>query len=120
MEKNMSDRIAAIDTHETTVDAGVRWRFRVLLGVTIAFLFLLFWPALGGRLYVARDLGDYQLPDRYVYAQGLARGEVPVYFDGIFCGYYMHGEGQMGMYHPLFLILYRFFPLDVAFSLELL
>ena len=38
----------------------------------------------------------------------------------LFCGFYLTGEGQLGGYHPLHWLLYRFLPLPAAFAWELL
>ena len=40
--------------------------------------------------------------------------------DSLYGGFYVTGEGQLGAYHPLHLMLYRLLPLGVAFDLELL
>ena len=37
----------------------------------------------------------------------------------IFAGLYLHGEGQVGLFHPFHQLLYRVFPLGTAFNLEL-
>ncbi len=36
----------------------------------------------------------------------------------VFCGLYIHGKGQVGMAHPLHLLLYATLPLDVALNAE--
>jgi hypothetical protein len=38
----------------------------------------------------------------------------------LFCGYYVTGDGQAGMYHPFHLMLYRLLPLTAAIAVELL
>jgi hypothetical protein len=38
----------------------------------------------------------------------------------MFNGFYLHAEGQLGAYHPLHLLLYRFVPLTTAFNLEII
>jgi hypothetical protein len=35
-------------------------------------------------------------------------------------GFYLHGEGQVGLFHPLHQLLYRLLPLGPAFNLELI
>ena len=37
----------------------------------------------------------------------------------MFGGYYLFGEGQLGMAHPWHLLLYRFLPLTPAFNIEI-
>ena len=38
----------------------------------------------------------------------------------IFAGMYLHGEGQIGLFHPFHQLLYRLLPLGTAFNLELI
>ena len=97
-----------------------RWLFRSA-ALSAALLWLVMaWPALQGRLHVVGDLGGYHLPMRMAYADCLARGEQPYWTNRIFCGYYLHGEGQVGMLHPWHQLLYRVLPLAPAFEIELL
>src|SRR5262245_33963430 len=92
----------------------------VAIGAIAAFLGLLAWPILRGEVYVADDLGGFHLPMRAFYARCLASGDRFDWIPDIFCGYYLQGEGQVGMYHPLHLLLYRLLPLQAAFGIELL
>ncbi len=73
-----------------------------------------------GAVYLAGDLGGYHLPMRTFYADCLARGDSPRWIPEVFCGYYLHGEGQVGQLHPLHWIAYRLLSLSSAFNLELL
>ncbi len=77
-------------------------------------------PALLGYVYALDDLGAFHLPVRAFYARCLAAGEAFDWMPDLFCGFYLSGEGQAGMYHPAHLLLYRFLPLAAAFDLELL
>ncbi len=54
------------------------------------------------------------------YAQQLAAGQSFDWLPSLYNGFYLTGEGQVGSYHPLHLLLYRWLPLTVAFDLELL
>ena len=76
------------------------------------------WPALFGRVYVKDDLGAFSLPIRFFYGRSLALGDDFLWFPGVWSGFFLHGEGQVGMYHPLHLLLYRTLPLSAAFNLE--
>lgn len=77
-------------------------------------------PALLGRVYTRDDLGAFHLPARHFYAQRLAAGEPFDWMPSLYCGFYVTGEGQAGMYHPWHVLLYRFLPLPAAFNLEAL
>lgn len=78
----------------------------------------LFYPLLRGNIYQGSDLAAFHLPARAFYSVSLKEGFSPLWWPEQFCGYYLHGEGQVGMFHPLHLLLYRFLPLDWAFNLE--
>ncbi|MBI5095091.1 MAG: hypothetical protein HZB26_21980 [Candidatus Hydrogenedentes bacterium] len=90
----------------------------ILLTLTAALALAL--PLLQGKLYLYNDLAQYHLPLRNFYSQCLKNGDDFAWMPSILCGYYAHGEGQAGMYHPFHLALYRFLPLTWAFNIELL
>jgi len=84
-----------------------------------ALLFLaLCYPLLRGNVYQGSDLGAFHLPARSFYGHCLQNGYAFLWSPAQYCGYYLHGEGQVGMFHPLHLLLYRFLPLDWAFNIE--
>ena len=85
------------------------------LAVTLA---VIFWPALLGKVFLYGDLAIAHLPTRMFYSQNLASGLPSLWLPNLFCGFYLHGEGQVGMYHPLHWLLYKFLPLSAAFNLE--
>ncbi|MDB5352992.1 MAG: Bacterial rane protein YfhO [Planctomycetota bacterium] len=83
-------------------------------------LFLPFvWPLASGRVFQGDDLGRFHLPTRHFYAQCLANGDDYRWHPGLFCGVYLHGEGQAGMDHPLHRLLFATLPLAAAFQIEL-
>ncbi len=77
-------------------------------------------PAIAGRVYICDDLGAFHIPLRHFYAWCLSHGEPFDWWPNLFGGFYALGEGQAGMYHPWHLVLYRWLPLDVAWTFELL
>jgi hypothetical protein len=101
-----------------------RGRPAALLAVTglcsLALFAPLVWPLVTGRFFAYNDLGLFHLPMRAEYQEGLRSGRVLLWTPSIFAGYYVHGEGQSGMFHPLHLVLYRWLPLGIAFNLEFL
>ncbi|MCE5267664.1 MAG: YfhO family protein [Planctomycetaceae bacterium] len=100
-----------------------RWRRHLTAWSLVAAAFLLCvlaWPLLTGRVYTADDLGAFHLPLRAFYAQQLAKGEPYDWMPGLYSGFYMTGEGQAGVYHPLHQVLYRFLPLRTALGCEYL
>ena len=77
-------------------------------------------PLYSGQVLVRDDLACFHLPLRYFYAQCIDRGLDFDYLPHLFDGFYLHGEGQVGMYHPAHILLYATLPFDTAFGLELL
>ena len=105
----------SISRHEP----GSRLAFVVLI-CSAALLLPLAWPLMQGRVFVYNDLAWFHLPFRHLYQQALEKGDSLLWTPAIFSGVYFHGEGQTGVFHPLHLLLYRVFPLQAAFNLELL
>jgi hypothetical protein len=93
---------------------------RIVAAASLAALAALFWPVLMRRVFVYADLGNFFLPMRLYLADNLARGITPLWMPELFCGFYAHGEGQIGIFHPLRWLLYRFLPVPEAFNLECL
>ena len=99
------------------VESRLTWTAGAMIS---ALLIILAIPLLTGCFFPFGDLGQLHLPTRYFYAQCLAHGDSFLWMPNLFCGFYLHGEGQAGMAHPLHLALYGFLPLLTAFNLELL
>lgn len=87
---------------------------------SLALFLPLAWPLVTGRVFVFDDLGHYHVPLRHLYQQALVNGDSLLWTPALFAGLYLHGEGQLGLFHPLHLLLYRFLPLQIAFNLEFL
>ena len=92
----------------------------VILIVAVVSLGMLAAPWLRGDVYTGGDLQSFNLPIRKFYADCLERGENPIWWPYIYCGFYLHGDGQTGIFHPWHWLLYRLLPLVAAFNLELL
>ncbi len=95
-------------------------RLGLLAGGCLIILVVMAWPALSGYVYVSDDLGWFHLPLRMFFAKCLDLGDDPSWCPNLFCGFYLHGEGQVGLSHPTHFFLYRFFSISTAFNLELL
>jgi hypothetical protein len=93
-----------------------QWTLLAALGVLAAMA----WPFWRGEVYTMDDLGGFHLPTRALYAQELASGRIPHWTPALFGGFYLAGEGQVGVFHPLHLLLYRCLALRPAFCLEVL
>lgn len=76
-------------------------------------------PAIKDRIFVYDDLLAYAFPFRVFYSYCLKHSQDFFWLPSVFNGYYVHGEGQIGMLHPLHLLLYRFLSVNIAFQIEL-
>ena len=87
-----------------------------------ASLAMLAWMARSlftGQIPFTGDLLHFHYPLRDFYARQLGAGQPFDWMPGLFAGFYVVGEGQLGGYHPLHWLLYRALPLDRAFAAEL-
>jgi hypothetical protein len=92
----------------------------VLVSVcSLSLLAPLLSPLIRGRVFVYNDLSWFHLPLRYLYQEALHAGETVLWTPSIFAGFYLHGEGQIGLFHPFHQLLYRVMPLAAGFNLEL-
>jgi hypothetical protein len=105
----------SIDIH---TDPFERRLSGLLVFAFLVVLAMLARPIFVGGVYTHDDLGWLQLPIRYLYWQALNSGDNFLWTPQLSNGYYLHGEGQAGMYHPLHLLLYRTLSLERAFNLE--
>lgn len=116
----MSVSLYLVETPEPSADPIGR-----NLAAWSALVGLLLWavlagPFFAGRVYTADDLGALHLPLRAFYAQQLASGQPYDWMPSVFSGFYLTGEGQAGVYHPLHQLFYRFLPLRAALGWEYL
>jgi hypothetical protein len=94
---------------------------RIALGLSfLVFLLHYLYPLFTGTVWVFNDLGDFVFPLRNWYSRQLHAGESFLWMPDIYGGYYLHGEGQQGMLHPVHLLLFYLFPATVAFNVEML
>jgi len=93
--------------------------YGIFLSVAATIVLLLIY-LIKAKVLLFDDLGYYHLPLRSFYSDCLKSGESFIWNPYICCGVDLHGEGQLGMLHPLHLILYRLLPLHLAFNLEII
>jgi hypothetical protein len=101
-----------------TAGASRRGLIGCMTALSLVMLSLLAVPLLTGRVPVISDLGWFHIPIRDFYARCLAHGESFDWNPEWFCGFFLVGEGQLGGYHPVHILLYRCLPLDTAFAAE--
>lgn len=97
-----------------------RWLSWLILACSAALLTPLVRPLLQGRVFAYNDLLWFHLPMRYLYQQALHARDTVLWTPAIFSGFYVHGEGQTGLFHPWHQLIYRALPLAAAFNLELI
>ena len=98
-------------------DRGLVWA----CGCATALLFVpLLVPLVTGGVFAAGDLACFHLPLRALYAEALSAGDSVLWSSALFSGFYVHGEGQVGVLHPWHALLYRLLPLQAAFNVELI
>ena len=91
----------------------------LIAGIAAAALFApLAWPLVAGRVFWYDDLANFHIPLRHLYQQALASGDSLLWTPAIFAGFDIHGEGQIGLFHPWHLVLYRLLPLTLAINVE--
>ncbi len=91
------------------------------VAVPILLLFVpLAGPMLMWRVFAHTDMGIFHVPLREIYATALRQGDSFTWTTQMFNGFYVHAEGQLGAFHPLHLLLYRFMPLTIALNLEVI
>jgi hypothetical protein len=90
----------------------MRSRVRAVAPCCAALALPLVLPLCLGRVYVWGDLSAFHLPMRHLYQQALRSGDSILWSPAIFSGFYVFGEGQAGMAHPLHWLLYRLLPLQ--------
>ena len=98
----------------TASTGPLRARLAALALVCAAALALpLAQPLLHRRVFVYNDLTWFHLPTRFLYQEALRAGDSLLWTPSIFSGFYQHGEGQTGIFHPLHLLLYGALPISV-------
>ena len=93
-------------------------RDRIVLVAAALGLIFLAWPALRGDRWSFGDIKHLWFPLRYEYSRCLTSGNSLLWSPSLFCGTYLHGEGQFGLLHPATLLLYRVVPFPVSFDIE--
>src|SRR4051794_14843994 len=93
-----------------TRDDSDRFLQRVFLTGAALMGALLAGPLIAGRFYLYDDLLTFHLPLRVFYARCLAAGDDFRWFPDYFSGFDLHGEGQIGLFHPAHLALYGLLP----------
>lgn len=92
----------------------------LLMAASGIILLVLAWPLFSGRFYTYDDLQNSNLPMDYSFWKALHDGDSFLWSPQYYCGAYIHGEGEIGMCHPLHWLQYRLLPMGTAFGLDFL
>lgn len=92
----------------------------VLALCALTMMGVMSYPFLQGKLYVEDDISSVFVPFRYFYWEALHESESFLWTPDVYNGFYLHGESQNAMVHPLHYLLYKFLPFVPAFDLEIL
>jgi hypothetical protein len=93
---------------------------RLVVASAIALFLPLVALLLSNRVFAFDDLSAFHVPTRYLYANALRAGDSLWWTPHLMSGFYLHGEGQIGMLHPLHLALYSALPFVAAFNLDIM
>jgi hypothetical protein len=105
---------------DAATNRSARLRVELILLGSAVFAGVMVAPVFWGEIYTSDDLFSFHLPLRLFYRRCLISGQHFDWCPHLFCGFYLQGEGQVGMYHPLHRVLYAALPFDWAFNLEFL
>ncbi|MAF13479.1 MAG: hypothetical protein CMI53_01125 [Parcubacteria group bacterium] len=105
---------------------NITWRkfFPILFLLAIAVLFFLPFfinqtiPYIGD--FTGSDLTELNLPFRFLAAESLKQGEIPLWTNSLANGFPLLAEGQAGVFYPLNILLYTFLPFFLAVNVGLL
>jgi hypothetical protein len=75
-------------------------------------------PLAAGKFYLYSDISRFTIITRVFYSSCLERGDDFRWMPSFYCGFDLHGEGQVGMYHPFHLLAYALLPWKAAFLIE--
>ena len=103
----------------TQYQQGGRWVAGAVLSCAAGMLAYMGRSLVTGQVPFTGDLLHFHYPLRDFYARTLEAGQRFDWMPGLFNGFYLVGEGQLGGYHPVHWLLYRLLPLDRAFAIEL-
>lgn len=66
------------------------------------------------------DTYPYFFPQKQMLVEALQRNELPLWHDRTSLGYPLHAESQLGVFYPSNQILYRIFPLNTGYNVNIL
>jgi hypothetical protein len=84
----------------------------------LALAALFWWPLFEGAGFIGGDVYSYYLPQKVVYAEDLANGQLPLWNNRAGHGYPIVGESQTGPFYPFNLVLYGLLPLNLAYNVN--
>jgi hypothetical protein len=90
----------------------------VVIAIAVGLTVLFWGPLWQGHGLIGGDLYTYFFPQKLVYAEQLADGQVPLWNDLVGFGYPLLAESQAGVFYPPNPWLYRQFDINTAYNLS--
>lgn len=112
--------------HASSGDDGVSGTFSApfltaaILIAALVMMGILSYPLINGQIFLEDDIASVYIPFRHFFAESLKNGDDFIWIPNVYNGFYLQGESQTGMTHPLHIALYKYLPFTQAFDLELL
>ena len=112
--------------HASSGDDGASSKFPVsilttaILLAAVVLMGILSYPLMVGQIFLEDDIASVFIPFRHFFAESLKSGDDFIWIPNVYNGFYLQGESQTGMTHPLHIALYKYLPFTQAFDLELL
>jgi hypothetical protein len=90
----------------------------VVIAIAVGLTGLFWGPLWQGHGLIGGDLYTYFFPQKLVYADQLAQGQVPLWNDLVGFGYPLLAESQAGVFYPPNPWLYRQFDVNTAYNVS--
>jgi hypothetical protein len=107
-------------TDSKLIDGGQRpRRIWPLLVIAMAVLFYFRSLALLQKVPYLSDIRSYYYPLWTFFSHSLKAGSLPLWVPGIYCGFPLFADSEMGLFYPLNLLLLRF-PVTAGFNYSII
>ena len=88
----------------------------ILAAAAVGLTALFWWPLIRGGGLVGGDVYFYYLPQKVIYAEDLARHELPLWNNRAGHGYPIVGESQTGPFYPFHALFYSMLAVNTAYN----
>ena len=99
----------------SSVRVSLGW-FSIVLAVGIGLTFVFWLPLYRGAGFVGGDVYSYYLPQKDVFKEAVANGELPLWNNRTGWGYPLVAESQTGVFYPFTWLFYVPLDLNTAYN----